>query len=58
VLFDPSAVTVGEEEFVDDFPGEARRYVRHSEGYHSVFVNGQLAYREGGYTDAKAGRVV
>lgn len=58
VVFDPSAVTVGEEEFVDDFPGEARRYVRHSKGYHSVFVNGQLAYTARGYTDVKAGRVV
>jgi N-acyl-D-aspartate/D-glutamate deacylase len=58
VLFDPSAVTVGDEEFVDDFPGEARRYVRHSEGYHSVYVNGELAYTADGYTNTKAGRVV
>ena len=58
VLFDPSSVSVGAEEFVDDFPGEARRYVRHSQGYHSVYVNGELAYRDGDYTNNKAGRVV
>jgi N-acyl-D-aspartate/D-glutamate deacylase len=58
VLFDPEAVTVGGEEFVDDFPGEARRYVRRSQGYHSVYVNGELSYAEGGYTDNKAGKVV
>ncbi|MEM9624446.1 MAG: amidohydrolase family protein, partial [Pseudomonadota bacterium] len=58
VMFDPSTVTVGAEEFVDDFPGEARRYVRHSQGYHSVYVNGELTYTADGYTDKKAGRVV
>ena len=58
VLFDPAAVTVGGEEFVDDFPGEARRYVRRSQGYHSVFVNGELSYTAQSYTDAKAGRIV
>ncbi|MFK7914674.1 MAG: amidohydrolase family protein, partial [Pseudomonadales bacterium] len=44
VVFDPDTVTVGQEEFVDDFPGEARRYVRRSGGYHAVFVNGALTY--------------
>ena len=58
VVFDPDAVTVGLEQFVDDFPGEARRYVRRSSGYHSVFVNGELAYDIEGYTDNLAGRVV
>ncbi|MBT3623696.1 MAG: amidohydrolase family protein [Gammaproteobacteria bacterium] len=58
VVFDPDAVTVGLEQFVDDFPGEARRYVRRSSGYHSVFVNGELAYDTDGYTDNLAGRIV
>jgi hypothetical protein len=51
-------VTVGDEQFVDDFPGEARRYVRRASGYHSVFVNGELAYNTDGYTDKLAGLVV
>tara|TARA_R100000005_G_scaffold96055_1_gene80372 strand:+ start:27803 stop:29476 length:1674 start_codon:yes stop_codon:yes gene_type:complete len=58
VVFDPATVSVGEEEFVDDFPGEARRYVRRSTGYHSVFVNGELAYDQNGYTENRAGRIV
>lgn len=58
VLFDAATVSVGAEEFVDDFPGEARRYVRRSTGYHTVYVNGALTYTANGYTDAKAGRVV
>ncbi|MDC0068802.1 amidohydrolase family protein [Gammaproteobacteria bacterium] len=58
VVFDPDTVTVGLEQFVDDFPGEARRYVRRANGYHHVFVNGELAYDIEGYTDNLAGRVV
>lgn len=58
VVFDPATVSVSEEEFVDDFPGEARRYVRRSSGYNSVFVNGEVVYNAGGYTDKRAGRIV
>ena len=58
VVFDPATVSVGSEEFVDDFPGEARRYVRRSSGYHSVYINGELTYDGSGYTDAQAGQVV
>lgn len=58
VVFDPEKVSVGQEEFVDDFPGEARRYVRRSKGYHSVFVNGEVVYNPEGYTDKRNGRVV
>ncbi len=58
VVFDPQAVTVGDEEFVDDFPGEARRYIRRASGYHSVFINGQLTYDANGYSDERAGQIV
>jgi N-acyl-D-amino-acid deacylase len=58
VVFDPASVTVGDEEFVDDFPGEARRYVRRSAGYSAVLVNGAVAYQDGAYTDVLAGQVV
>ncbi|MBT8144932.1 MAG: amidohydrolase, partial [Gammaproteobacteria bacterium] len=57
-IFDPAAVSVGQEEFVDDFPGEARRYVRRSKGYRAVLVNGALTYDQDSYTGNKAGRVV
>ncbi len=58
VVFDPAKVSVSAEEFVDDFPGEARRYVRRSKGYHAVYVNGEVAYREGEYTKARSGSIV
>ncbi len=58
VIFDPATVSVGGEEFVDDFPGEARRYVRRATGYDTVIVNGQVVYEGGAYTDARPGTVV
>ena len=58
VIFNSDTVSVGEEEFVDDFPGEARRYVRKSEGYDVVIVNGAIAYQDGRYTETLNGRVV
>jgi len=58
VIFDPEHVSVSDEEFVDDFPGEARRYVRRSAGYHSVYVNGELTYSAAGYSEIRAGRIV
>jgi N-acyl-D-aspartate/D-glutamate deacylase len=58
VIFNPDTVTVGPEIFVDDFPGEARRYVRRSEGYSAVIVNGEVVYRDGEYTGAKPGDIV
>ena len=58
VIFDASKVSVGNEEFVDDFPGEARRYVRRSTGYHSVLVNGDVVFADNCYTDALPGRIV
>ena len=58
VIFNSETVSVGKEEFVDDFPGEARRYVRKSEGYDVVIVNGAIAYQDGRYTETLNGRVV
>jgi N-acyl-D-amino-acid deacylase len=58
VLFDLDAVHCSDDEFVDDFPGEARRYVRRAEGYLAVLVNGELVWKDGEYTDARGGRIV
>ncbi|NOX50251.1 MAG: amidohydrolase family protein [Gammaproteobacteria bacterium] len=58
VVFDPDTVSVSEEEFVNDFPGEARRYIRKAQGFAAVFVNGELAYTEDGYTGSSSGRIV
>ena len=57
-IFDPDNVAAGKEEFVDDFPGEARRYIRKSKGYKAVVVNGQVAYQDGRYTNNLSGKVV
>ena len=58
VLFDLERLKCLPEELVDDFPGEARRYVRRAEGYRSVIVNGAVVLRDGVYTDARNGQVV
>jgi N-acyl-D-amino-acid deacylase len=58
VLFDLDKLACGPEELVDDFPGEARRYVRRAKGYRAVIVNGAVVLRDGVYTDARNGRVV
>ena len=58
VLLDLDAIHCGDMEFVDDFPGEARRYVRRADGYAAVLVNGEIVLQDGAYTDARAGKVV
>ncbi len=58
VLFDANAIARGEEVFVSDFPGEARRHIRHARGIESVIVNGEVVRDAGGYTKARAGRIV
>lgn len=58
VLFDLDRLHCGAEEFVDDFPGEARRYVRRSSGYAAVIVNGQTVFENGAYTAARPGQIV
>ncbi|MBU6282879.1 amidohydrolase family protein [bacterium] len=58
VIFDPATIDRGSEDFVRDVPGDANRYVRHARGVDRVAVNGQVVWEEGGYTDARAGRIV
>lgn len=58
VLFDPEAVSVGENVFRNDFPGEANRYVREGRGYDAVVINGEIVLRDGEYTEARPGQIV
>ena len=58
VIFDADRVAITKDEFVDDFPGEARRYVRRAEGFDRVLVNGEVVYGSEGYTSARPGRIV
>ena len=57
VLFDLDKLACGPEELVDDFPGEARRYVRRAKGYRAVIVNGAIVMRDGEYTAARNGSI-
>jgi N-acyl-D-amino-acid deacylase len=57
VVFDPARIDRGEERAVFDMPGGGMRYVRDAVGIDTVLVNGQVAYADGAYTDAQAGRV-
>ena len=58
VLFDINEVGISSEEFVNDFPGEASRYMRYSKGYEKVIVNGAVVYENNEYTDIKSGTIV
>ena len=58
VLFDIDNVGISDEVFVNDFPGEASRYMRFSKGYEYVLVNGSIVYQDSKYTDVKSGVVV
>ena len=58
VLFDINEVGISNEEFVNDFPGEANRYMRYSKGYEKVIVNGAVVYENNEYTDIKSGTIV
>lgn len=54
VIFDPDTVERGEETFVNDVPGDGRRYVRDSRGVDTVIVGGAVAWSSsGGYQEAR-----
>ena len=58
VLFDINEVGISDEAFVNDFPGEANRYIRYSKGYEAVIVNGSIVYKNNEYTEIKSGTIV
>jgi len=58
VIFNPDTVQLSGDEFVEDFPGEARRYVRHATGYSTVIVNGEITRENGNYTASRPGKIV
>jgi N-acyl-D-aspartate/D-glutamate deacylase len=55
VVFDAQNLARGDERPIFDMPGDGMRYVRDAHGVDAVLVNGQVAYENGAYTDAKAG---
>lgn len=57
VVFDADRIARGAERAVFDMPGNGMRYVRAASGIDTVLVNGEVAYADGAYTDARAGAV-
>jgi len=55
VIFDAETIDRGEERPAFDMPGDGMRYVRDARGVEAVIVNGELAYADGAYTDARSG---
>lgn len=45
-------------ELVRDFPGGAPRYIQRSTGYVATLVNGEVTFRDGAHTGARAGEVL
>ena len=57
VVFEAEQIGRGPETPAFDMPGDGMRYVRAATGIDTVLVNGQIAYAEGAYTDARSGVV-
>jgi N-acyl-D-aspartate/D-glutamate deacylase len=57
VVFDPARIDRGAEHAVFDMPGGGMRYVREAIGVDWVLVNGDVAWCDGRYTQARAGHV-
>lgn len=57
VVFDPQTIDREAELPIFDMPGDGMRYVRGARGIDTVLVNGEVAYANGAYTDARAGVV-
>jgi N-acyl-D-aspartate/D-glutamate deacylase len=55
VLFDPGAVGDEAPEYVHDLPGGGKRLVARARGIHAVVVGGDILYRNGADTGARAG---
>ena len=57
VVFDEATIGRGEERPIFDMPGDGMRYTRDATGIDTVIVNGEVAYADGKYADAKSGVV-
>ena len=57
VVFDPARIDRGVEHAAFDMPGGGMRYIREAIGVDWVLVNGDVAWCDGRYTQARAGRV-
>lgn len=59
VVFDPATIDRGEETYVQDVPGDGKRYVRASLGVDTVVVGGGIAWSAAeGYKDETRGAIL
>ena len=58
VVFDAAEVAPAEVEVREDLPGGAWRLYSEAVGVHHVFINGEHAGRDGGFTDARPGTLL
>lgn len=59
VVFDPETVARGEEIYVQDVPGDGKRYIRDSHGVDTVVVGGGIAWSaEAGYATDTRGAIL
>ncbi|MFL2707202.1 MAG: amidohydrolase family protein [Gammaproteobacteria bacterium] len=57
-VFNPDEVTELQPVLVNDFPGDAPRYIQKSRGFKATIVNGQINVLDGEPTNARAGQVL
>lgn len=57
-IFDADTIDRGDEYYTDDVPGDGSRYVRDATGIDTVIVNGEVAYSDGAYTEARSGHII
>ncbi len=57
-IFDADTIDRGDEYYTNDVPGDGHRYVRDAVGVDTVIINGEIAYRDGAYTDATTGEII
>jgi N-acyl-D-aspartate/D-glutamate deacylase len=57
-VIDPARLAIGRHRVVNDLPGGRGRLHQPASGYEATIVAGEVAYREGAPTGARAGRLV
>jgi N-acyl-D-amino-acid deacylase len=57
-IFDDATIGRGEEYYTQDVPGDGSRYVRDAIGIDTVIIGGDIAYRDGQYSNARSGTII
>jgi N-acyl-D-amino-acid deacylase len=57
-VFDADKVAERQPELVNDFPGDAPRFIQRSTGYKATIVNGKINVLDGEHTGTRAGMLI